>query len=246
LDIDAANALAVDGAGNTYVGGQTQSYNFPTVAAWQAYMPALMSGFVLKISTLLGNPQLISPTANAVLTTSSITFTWNPVAGAQDYWIDIGTSLYGSNIYGGCTGGATSKSADLSQFLNGQTIYVQLYSKFPGINLIAGTGRIYQFATQNPNPVLTSPAANAVLSTSPVTFTWNPVAGAQDYWIDVGTTLYGSDIYGGYTGGAVSKSVNLSVSLSGRTIYVQLYAKFPGINLVPGSGSHYQFTAGLY
>ena len=242
LDIDAANALALDAAGNIYVGGQTQSNNFPTVAPWQAYLPAMMSGFVLKIPTQLVNPQLVSPANGTVLSSPLISFAWNAVAGAQDYWIDIGTSLYGSDICGGYTAGATSKSADLSHFLNGQTIYVQLYSKFPGINLIAGTGRIYQFATQNPNPVLTSPAANAVLATSPVTFTWNPVAGAQDYWIDIGTSLYGSNIYGGYTGGATSKSADLSLFLNGQTIYVQLYAKFAGLGLVAGTGNHYQFA----
>ena len=241
LDIDAANALAVDGAGNTYVGGQTQSYNFPTVAAWQAYMPALMSGFVLKMSTLLGNPQLVSPADRTVLSSPLITFAWNAVAGANDYWIDVGTAIYGSNICGGYTAGATSRSVDLSQFLSGETIYVQLYSIFPGVNTIAGTGRMYQFSTQSANPALVSPTANSVLTTSSVTFTWNPVAGANDYWIDIGTGLNGSDIYGGYTAGAASKSVNLNQFLTGQPIYVQLYSKFPGINPVPGTGNHYQF-----
>ena len=241
LDIDAANALAVDGAGNTYVGGQTQSYNFPTVAAWQAYMPALMSGFVLKISTLLGNPQLVSPADGMVLSSPLITFAWNAVAGANDYWIDVGTAIYGSNIYGGYTAGATSRSVDLSQFLNGQTISVQLYSIFPGVNPIAGTGRMYQFSTQSTNPVLISPTANTVLATSSVTFAWNLVPGANDYWIDIGRSLYGSDIYGGYTAGATSQSVTLSQFLNGQPIYLQLYSKFPGVGLVPGTGNRYQF-----
>ena len=242
LDIDAANAVAVDGAGNTYVGGQTQSYNFPTLAASQPYMPSLMSGFVLKIATLLVNPQLVSPADNAILSSPLISFAWNAVSGAQDYWIDIGTSLCGSDIYGGYTGGVTSKSVDLTHFLNGQPIYVQLYSKFPGINLIGGTGKMYQFATQGPNLVLISPTPNAVLATSPVTFTWSPVAGANDYWIDIGTSLYGSNIYGGYTGGATSKSADLTRFLNGQPIYLQLYSKFSGINLVGGTGTIYQFA----
>ena len=206
--------------------------------------PIAGTGRMYQFPTQSTNPVLISPTANSVLTTSSVTFTWNPVAGANDYWIDVGTALYGSNIYGGYTAGAASKSVNLNQFLNGQPIYVQLYSKFPGINPVPGTGNHYQFGTQSQNPVLISPGNNSLLPAN-VTFTWAPVAGANDYWIDIGTGLNGSDIYGGYTGGAVSTSVNLSNALNGRTVYVQLYAKYPGINPVPGSGNHYQFTASV-
>ncbi|MGA2771780.1 MAG: SBBP repeat-containing protein [Bryobacteraceae bacterium] len=208
-------------------------------------VPGTGSQFQFSTSQLPTNPQLISPTAGTVLSTSLVTFTWNAVSGAQDYWIDVGTAPAQGNIIAGFTGGATSLQINLSGYLTGETIYVQLYSKYPGINLAAGTGSQFQFSTSQlrTNPQLITPAAGTVLSTPLVTFTWNAVSGAQDYWIDVGTAPAQGNIIAGYTGGATSLQINLSGYLTAGTIYVQLYSKYPGINLVPGTGSQFQFTA---
>jgi hypothetical protein len=59
---------------------------------------------------------------------------------------------------------------DLSQYLTSQTIYVQLYSKFPNRNLVAGTGNHFQFAaslqggdfTLSTPPPQTVPAGQSV------------------------------------------------------------------------------------
>jgi hypothetical protein len=44
-DRDFANGIAVDAAGNTYVGGNTMSDNFPTAAAWQPTFGGPTYGF---------------------------------------------------------------------------------------------------------------------------------------------------------------------------------------------------------
>src|SRR6266568_287833 len=75
-----------------------------------------------------------------------MTFSWTPVSGAADYWIDVGTAPGQGNIAGsGYTGAATSKSVDLSAWA-GQMIFVQLYSKFPGESLVPGTGNRFYFS----------------------------------------------------------------------------------------------------
>jgi hypothetical protein len=192
------------------------------------------------------NPQLISPAGGTVLTNSPVTFVWNSVAGAQDYWIDVGSSPNQGNISGRYTGGVTQATVDLSLYLTGQTIYVQLYSKYPSVNLVPGTGSHFQFVTLAiVNPQLISPASGTVLINSPVTFVWNSVAGAQDYWIDVGTSPSQGNISGRYTGGATQATVDLSQYLTSQTMYVQLYSKFPNRNLVAGTGNHFQFAASL-
>jgi thiamine transporter ThiT len=207
-------------------------------------VPGTGSQFHFSTSQQQTNPQLISPTAGTVLSTSPVTFTWNAVSGAQDYWIDVGTSAGRGDIVGTFTAGAPSSSVNLSGYLTGQTIYVQLYSKYPGVNLVPGTGSQFHFSTSQvrTNPQLISPAAGTVLSTSPVTFTWNAVSGAQDYWIDVGTSAGRGDLIGTFTGGTTSFTASLLGYLTGRTIYVQLYSKYPGINLVPGTGSQFRFS----
>jgi Beta-propeller repeat len=245
---DAAYRISLDGSGNVYLAGSTLSPDFPTVGAMQTYRPGTMAAVVIKISTAStapANATLISPAIGTVLSISTVTFTWNAAAGAVDYWLDIGSAPAHGDIAGGFTGGATFKTVDLSRFLTGQTIYVQLYTRFPGIPLIGGTGVQYQFATASvgvPNPTLISPATGTVLSSSPVTFTWNAVSNAQDYWIDVGTAPASGNIAGGFTGGATSKTVDMSAFLNGQPVYIQLYTKAAGVNPVAGTGSKYQFA----
>jgi Flp pilus assembly protein TadD len=110
--------------------------------------PALVTSAVQR---LVPNPVLAAPIAGTVISTPSVTFTWSAVAGAQDYWLDVGTVPASGNISAGFTGGATSSMVDLSCSLTGQTIYVQVYSKVAGIDLVPGTGSRFRFSTSRPS-----------------------------------------------------------------------------------------------
>ncbi len=174
--------------------------------------------------------------------------TWNPVPGVENYWIDVGTSPRQGDIASGYVGHVTSVAVNITAWLNGGTIYIQLYSKFPGVNLITGTGSLFHFATIAPapaNPQLISPAAGTTLSTGIVYLTWNAVPGAENYWIDVGTSPRQGDIASGYVGNLTSVAVNITAWLTGGTIYVQLYSKFPGVNLITGTASLFHFATAL-
>src|ERR1039458_9199990 len=134
---DAAYALALDASGSAYLVGSTSSIDFPTYAPVQTYIAGTLSAFVAKIGGLssagITNPTLTSPSTSTVLSGGDVTFTWNAVNGAQDYWVDIGTTVGAGDISSGSTGGALFKTVDISQHL-GQTIYVQLYSIASGIS----------------------------------------------------------------------------------------------------------------
>ncbi|MCP4110631.1 MAG: hypothetical protein GY749_34765 [Desulfobacteraceae bacterium] len=65
-----------------------------------------------------------------ILSSSSVTFTWNS-SGASQYWLWIGTSSGTSDVYSGDQGTSTSKSiSDLPS--NGGTLYVRLWSVVDG------------------------------------------------------------------------------------------------------------------
>ena len=163
--MDAAYAVALDSFGGLYVAGQTQSFDFLNVAALETNKLAALSGFVLKMAGLnMVNPVLASPAAGTVLTTSPVTFAWNAVSGAVDYRIDVGTSAGGGDIFSGFTGGATSTQVALSQFLNGQSIYVELYSEFSGTPVVTGTGNQYSFATAVPDFNITATSSQTVVA----------------------------------------------------------------------------------
>jgi hypothetical protein len=75
---DEANAIAVDGAGNAYVVGYTQSPNFPksgTLAPVQPSLAGSQNAFVAKINTLAPIVYSISPTSGPAAGGTSVTIT---------------------------------------------------------------------------------------------------------------------------------------------------------------------------
>lgn len=91
------------------------------------------------------------------------------------------------------------------------------------------------------NPRLISPPDGAVLTSSPVTFSWTPVNGAINYWVGVGTGPGRNDILGTFSEGKTSITVDLSGHLTGETVHLQILAAFPDYHLVPGSGVKFAF-----
>jgi hypothetical protein len=167
------------------------------------------------------------------LTAGTVTFSWNAVKGAKDYWIDVGTSPSKGDIRGAYTGGNTSITVDIKRHLNGNPIYVQLYAD-TGAPMVPGTGLKAQFATATPA------AQQATLTAGSVTFTWNAVKGAKDYWLDVGTVASKGNLWAGFTGGKTAVTVDLRNHLNGAPIYVQFFAD-TGAPMVPGAGVHFAF-----
>ncbi len=60
-DADFGRALALDGAGNAYIAGETFSTDFPTKHALQASSAGFSDAFVVKISERVGQPRLYLP-----------------------------------------------------------------------------------------------------------------------------------------------------------------------------------------
>jgi hypothetical protein len=63
---------------------------------------------------------------------SSVAFSWTAGANVSEYWLDVGTSLNGSNIYGRSqcppVAECTSTSVTVSNLpTNGSTVYVKLW-----------------------------------------------------------------------------------------------------------------------
>ena len=218
---------------------------------WAAVTPnSLLSAFLpdsawkSEDGSLGGKPRLLSPPPDTVLRAPRVRFAWTAVTGAQDYWIDVGTGPAKGDLLGVYTKGATSIDVDVSKWLHGAPIYVQLDSKFEGTDLVPGTGAQFRFPTSNTpgsNPQLVSPAPNSVISDRQATFAWTAVPEALTYWIDVGSAPGKGDIFSGYTQSATWVEVDLSKHLNGGPIYVQLYSIFTGLDLFRGTGAQFQF-----
>jgi hypothetical protein len=87
---------------------------------------------------------------------------------------------------------------------------------------------------------MTSPAPNTNLTSSSVTFQWNAGTGVSQYWLSVGTSPAGTDIFTQSTGATQQATVN-GIPITGRTVYVRLWS------LIGSTWSYhdYAYTGGV-
>ncbi|MCP4100738.1 MAG: hypothetical protein GY750_04835, partial [Lentisphaerae bacterium] len=161
-----------------------------------------------------------SPTPGSALSSTSESFTWNN-SGASSYWLWVGTSAGGHDIYSGDQGTGTSKSiSDLPG--SGETLYVRLWSVVDGDWLYND----YTYTACSLSAVMQSPTPGSTLGSTSVTFTWNNTD-ASKYWMWIGTSAEGHDIYSGDQGTNTSNIVS-DLPDNGGTLYVRLWSVVDG------------------
>src|SRR5512140_1554230 len=146
----------------------------------------------MSLAAAPGTPVLSSPAAGAVLSGTSVTLVWNPVSGAGAYSVGLRDTT--TNVLANIalqTG--TSWVASVTQG-HGYAWDVASCSTFAGgdnttncPNRAANRTFTVQGAAPG-TPVLSSPAAGAVLSGTSVTLVWNPVSGAGAYSVGLRDT----------------------------------------------------------
>ncbi len=167
--------------------------------------------------------QITSPVPNSTLTGSNATFTWNADPNAAAYWIDVGSTAGGHDIYSSGNLGNVLTATVSGLPTDGSTIYVTLYSLDGGQWL----NNEYTYTAFDPNSglaVMQTPVPNSILSGSSVAFTWSAGTSASAYWIDAGSTVGAHDYYSsGNLGNVLTATVN-GLPMDGSTVYVTLYS----------------------
>ncbi len=155
-------------------------------------------------------------------------FYWAPGLNAQGYRLQIGTQPGASDIWNGAE---TSALSELVSNLpaNGGTFYTSLWTKVNG----AWTSNFGDNKTQltyNALPkILLSPMQGKVLGSPSQTFSWNAIPNAQSYYINIGSTFGGKDIYSGAS--AVMTKTNTVISglpADGRILHVAVWWRVSG------------------
>ncbi len=154
------------------------------------------------------------------LSSRTVTFSWND-AGASQYWLQVGTSHGGDDLYSVDQGTGTSASVpDLPH--NSETVYVRLWQKAYG----EWFEDDYIYTAYNDGATVAVPAGGSTLTSATATFTWNN-AGATQYWLEVGASVGGKDIYSADQGAGVSATIDV-LPHNGETIYVRLWSEQDG------------------
>jgi Zn-dependent metalloprotease/uncharacterized protein (DUF486 family) len=187
---------------------------------------------VANFSLACAAAQMTNPTNGASLP-SSTTFTWNTGTGNAEYWLQLGTTVGGSNIYSASQ--LTGTSRTLSNLPSGP-IYVRLSSRCAATNTWSFNDYSYTGPTSCAAAQMTNPTNGASLLSS-TTFSWNTGTGNAEYWLQVGTTVGGSNIYSASQLAGTSRTLS---NLPSGPIYVRLSSRCSGTNT--WSSNDYSYT----
>jgi hypothetical protein len=153
-----------------------------------------------------------------------VQFQWTGGSGAADYYLMIGTTPGGANLYDADQ--ALNLTRTVSGLpMNGSTIYVRLYSYIGGAWLF--NDYTYHAATPRAKAELTTPTPGSKLTASTVQFQWTGGSGVADYYLTIGTTPGGANLYDADQGLNLSRTVS-GLPTNGSTIYVRLYSYIDG------------------
>jgi hypothetical protein len=171
---------------------------------------------------------LTTPAPNSTLTNSTVTFDWTAGSpGPYSYWLDIGSTSGGNNYYSSGNLGNVQTTTVSGLPTTGGTIYATLYTLING----SWSGNTYQYTALNASSGLAamqSPTPGSTLSGTSATFTWSSDANATAYWVDIGTSAGGNNVYSsGNLGNAVTTTV-YTLPANGSMIYVSLYSYVGG------------------
>ncbi len=170
---------------------------------------------------------LTTPAPGGILTSGTITFGWTAGAGASAYWMDIGSMAGGNNYYSSGNLGNVLTTTASGLPTDGSTVYVTLYSLVGG-NWI---GNAYTYTALNAAgglAAMQTPAPGGTIHGTSATFTWSNDVNATAYWVDIGTSAGGNDVY---SSGNLSTALTTTVytlPANGATIYVSLYSYVGG------------------
>src|SRR5262249_31169101 len=209
--------------------------NGSVVSTLASYTFTLTANRTLVANFTGSKAVLTTPTPGSTFGGAAATFAWTSGTGVSQYWLDVGSTPGGTQLY------SQSAGTNLSAIVNGlptdgRAIYVRLWS-------LIGAGWYFNdysyTAASQPIGVLTAPSPGSALSTSSITFSWTAGSGVSGYWLYIGTTPGGAELLNASTGSSLSATVN-GLPADGRNLYVRLWS------LVSGNWrfNDYTFTAG--
>jgi len=141
-------------------------------------------------------PAMVSPGDGATVPGTSITFGWDPVDGADKYWIQVSTDVDFTDVFHGNWWGYHGCS--YNDFPNDGSMYYCRVKARSG----AGWGEwsaSWRFTNRGPPapPTMVSPGDGARVPGTSITFGWDPVDGADKYWVQVSTDVDFTDVFHG-------------------------------------------------
>ncbi|MCP4344033.1 MAG: hypothetical protein GY795_00725 [Desulfobacterales bacterium] len=213
--------------GGPYQGSFSSQWNHAELIVMNVFDPC---------STWSSFAEVSSPASGSTLSSTNVTFSWDN-SGASQYWLWIGTSSGANDVYSDDQG--TNTSVDISGLpRDGEALYVRLWSKVNGEWVYSSDNTYNACNCSSSVAAIQNPASGSALASDTETFTWNN-SGASQYWLWIGTSSDGNDVYNEDQGTNTSVAIS-GLPHSGETLYVRLWSKVNGAWLY---NSDYTYTA---
>ena len=179
---------------------------------------------------------MTSPAPGSTLTSSSVTYTWSAGTGATEYYLQVGTTPGGQELYSVSEG--TNLSATVVAIpTDGSPVYARLWWKVGALWSFTDYTYTACSGCTATKAAMTTPGPGSTLTASMTTFWWNTSLGSECY-LQVGTTLGGQEIYSAGQGTGLS-AVVWGLPTDGSPVYARLWSNIGGAWLY----NDYTYTA---
>ena len=224
------SALKTEFSAGAAAGNSLSGYRGKTIYDSSTNAATTIAGSgAISFSTFRGKRALAPPGAIAtapvisLLKTIGATVMWSTSANAVSYYLTIGTSVGGSDIYSANVGNVTS-AAISATFLGATSYYASVYGINAAGNGTTNNGSGYILCAA-PTAVTIAVTGSAVVSSDSFNITWNTVAYASGYtWaLSTSSTNTGTPLATGTATIAISGSQVVLITPS-TTYYAFVYA----------------------
>lgn len=221
-----ATSLAPGGAGLTFTVALTPAVSGPKTAAIHiANNDSDENPFDISLTGTALSPkaEMVTPVAGTTFTSTSATFNWVAGASSTSYALWIGSADGAYDIYAGNEGTNLSKTVTTLP-TDGRTLYVTLHSLVGGLYV---NNKYTYKAVTGVKAQVTSPVNGSTLASTSLVLAWNQGVACTSYYLFVGTTPGGYDLYAGDQGTTLTKTV--TVPTGGAKVYATLYSLISGV-----------------
>lgn len=147
--------------------------------------------------------------------------TWSPIAGAQAYYLRVGTTLGGREILNSGTLSSQTTSFTVWQTVpTGQTIYARISTQLNGVWWSSDIA----FSIGTP-ATFVYPRNMALRVDNSIPFRWTEIAGAVAYILTVGTTRGANNLFNG--GETTATSMQVPTLPTATPLWARIATKFP-------------------
>jgi len=171
------------------------------------------------------SPSLILPLDGAELTGASQLFEWTDNGMTVDnWWLYAGTSQGGHQLHDSGNLDPTAYSWDIDNLpTDGSMVYIRLWYQLRS----AWFFQDYTFSTSNETPELTLPESGSTLDGSSAVFSWESGGiEALAWWLTIGTSARGDDLYQGeLLSPSTLSDTATGLPADGSTVHVGLWYK---------------------